>query len=680
MLANDCFSSESPPHLPLVPDPLAPASDAIAIRLIGPTRITWGERELALPASRKTRAILAYLLLADRPVSRQQLCELFFDVPDDPRAALRWSLSKLRPVLAADGTDRVVTLRDQVAIDRTGLWVDAWQLRDLAAGDLVACTESSLAGLLDWSSEPLLADGDLPNRPDFAAWLVAERHNAQRALARLLTELADRRAGDPARQLDPLQRLTALDPLDSEAYQRLIATLVQLGRRSDAEALAGQAERALAQNGIEPGDALRQPLRRPAAAPTLPPAAAPAPATMPAEREADLPVVAVMPVVDLSMEALPAYVTDGFFEGLVHALSRFKSIVTIAGASTSRLRGVLDDPIEMARQLGADILIGGSLIATRDGVLRFRWRAIEGPTARIIAAGDLAGRTDDTWDLQETAARLVAVEVEPRAQSEARRAREVRPTASARAYDHYLRGLHAGFSLDGRDYAQALAEFEQAIALDPHFHPALAMAPWAASYGNRITSKADVERFAQMSRTALRHGRDDARTLATAGAALYYMAKDFAGAWQAIRRAIELNPNEYTAWSSGGWMHAMNGEADEAHRMFDRSQRLNPLANNSNGLTSGRALADFMAGRIESAEAHVRAALENHEGHPSALMTGIATAAILGLDKDLAQRRAAFLAIYPEGLANVSIRNLPCEKVECRDRYFNAVRAGGVPG
>jgi hypothetical protein len=62
VLANDCFSSESLPHLPLVPDPLAPASDAIAIRLIGPTRITWGERELALPASRKTRAILAYLL------------------------------------------------------------------------------------------------------------------------------------------------------------------------------------------------------------------------------------------------------------------------------------------------------------------------------------------------------------------------------------------------------------------------------------------------------------------------------------------------------------------------------------------------------------------------------------------------------------------------------------------
>lgn len=655
--------------------PLAPDPSTLAIRLIGSTHASLGGEELALPASRKTRAILAYLLLADRPVSRQQLCELFFDVPDDPRAALRWSLSKLRGVLEAEGVERVRTQRDQVSIDTAGLWVDALALRSLPH-DLGSLDATALAAVLGWSPEPLLADADLPNRPDYAAWLVAERHRAQAVLAAVLTELADRNAGDPSAQIEPLQRLIALDPLDAGAYERLIAVLVELGRRGDAEVLAGQAERALMQNGIDPGAALRQPLRRQGEVrQSTPVAAAPAP-----ERATDAPVVAVLPVVDLSMEPLPGHVTDGFFEGLVHALSRFQSIVTIAGASTTRMRGVLDDPIELASRLGADILIGGTLIAARDGALRFRWRAIDGRTARIVTSGELAGQTDDTWDLQEAAARVVAVEVEPRAQTEARRARQARPTASGRAYDHYLRGLYAGFSLDGRDYPAALEEFERAIELDPQFHPALAMAPWAASYGNRIRSKADVERFAQMSRAALRYGQHDARTLATAGAALYYMAKDFAGAWQAIRRATELNPNEYTAWSSGGWMHAMNGEVDLAHHMFDQSQRLNPLANNSNGITSGRALADFMAGRIDSAEARVRDALNNHEGHPSALMTGIATAAILGLEAELAERRADFLAIYPEGLANVSIRNLPCEREECRDRYFNAVRAGGVPG
>ena len=656
--------------------PLAPDPSTLAIRLIGSTHASLGGEELALPASRKTRAILAYLLLADRPVSRQQLCELFFDVPDDPRAALRWSLSKLRGVLEADGVERVRTQRDQVSIDTAGLWVDALALRSLPH-DLGSLDAAALAAVLGWSPEPLLADADLPNRPDYAAWLVVERHRAQALLAAVLTELADRNDGDPSAQIEPLQRLIALDPLAVSAYERLIAVLVELGRRGDAEALAGQAERALLQNGMDPGAALRQSLRR--RGEVQPGLGEPAAASR-ATRASDIPVVAVLPMVDLSSEPLPTYVIDGFFEGLVHALSRFQSLETIAGASTSRMRGMLDDPIEVAHRLGADILVGGSLIANRDGVLRFRWRVIDGKTARIITSGDLAGAVDDTWDLQEAAARVVAVEVEPRAQAEALRARAARPTTSPRAYDHYLRGLHAGFSVDRRDYPAALIEFERAIELDPQFHPALAMAPWAASFGNRIRSKADLDHYAQLARAALRYGQQDARTQASAGTALYYMAKDFEGAWQAIRRALELNPNEYAAWSSCGWMYAMNGEVEAAHRNFDRSEHLNPLAHNANGSTSGRAIAEFLAGNIEQAESYVRKALLSHEGHPSALMTGVGTAALLGLEQELAERKARFLKIYPDGLANVSVRSLPFERQECRERYFAAARQGGLPG
>lgn len=652
---------------------LAPDPSNLAIRLIGSTHASLGGEELALPASRKTRAILAYLLLADRPVSRQQLCELFFDVPDDPRAALRWSLSKLRGVLEADGAERVRTLRDQVSIDTTGLWVDALALRNLP-GDLGGFDQAALAAVLDWSAEPLLADADLPNRPDYAAWLVAERHRAQQALAAVLTELAERSDGDPSAQIEPLQRLIALDPLAAGAYERLIAVLVELGRRGDAEVLAGQAERALVQNGMDPGAALRQPLRRRVDAPTVQEAE---PSS--AGRSNDAPVVAVLPVVDLSMEQLPGHVSDGFFEGLVHALSRFQSLVTIAGASTSRMRGVIDDPLEIARRLGADILIGGSLIATRDGALRFRWRAIDGQTARIMTSGELEGHSDDIWDLQENAAQVVAVEVEPRAQAEALRVRAACPTASASAYDHYLRGIVAAFRADPRDFRVALGHLERAIELDPGFHPALALAPWAASYANRIRTPAERDHYAAMSRAALRHGSDDARTLATAGGALCYMARDHAAAWQAVNRAIAINPNEHTAWSTGGWMHAMNGNAAEAHRMFDRSARLNPLASNAVGLTAGRAIAELLAGNVEQAEAFVVAALDGPDSHPSALMTSVATAALLDLAQ-LEQRRAALLRLYPEGIDSQSIRHLPFERLECQDRYFAALRQGGVPG
>jgi DNA-binding SARP family transcriptional activator len=43
--------------------------------------------------------LLGYLVASRAPQSRQGLCDLLWDGPDDPRAALRWSLTKLRPLV-----------------------------------------------------------------------------------------------------------------------------------------------------------------------------------------------------------------------------------------------------------------------------------------------------------------------------------------------------------------------------------------------------------------------------------------------------------------------------------------------------------------------------------------------------------------------------------------------------
>lgn len=655
------------------------------IGLLGPVRISRSGAALSIPTSRKTRAIMGYLILSERPVSRQRLCELFFDIPDDPRAALRWSLAKLRPLLDDPGHIRLRSERDTLAVNLSDAWVDALTLADLASGDMAGRSDAELEAVLGGSSGALMEDCDLPKRPEYTAWLTRHRHELLEAEARLLRELVRRRGDNPAARIAPLQRLIAANPLDELAYAELVAALTTLGRRGDAEALAGQAERALAREGLKPGPALRAGLQQRSGGLTPPVAGAVTVPQInsrpsPAPRSEGAPVVAVLPFADISMEPLPGHILDGFFEGLVHALSRFRSLVIIAGASTTAMRGKLEDPVLTAQQLGADILVGGSLMRASDGRLRLRWRAIDSIAGQILAFGDIEGRLDDVWDLQESAAINVAVEVEPRAQAEAYRARIDRPTTSAVAYDLYLQGLFTGFSLDGRDYAKALDHFEEAIRLDPAFHPALAMAPWAAAYANKIAGPKDIMRLAEMSRAALRFGINDARTQATAGTALFYMAHDYASATSAIERAIEINPNEYTAWICGGWMHAMKGEADLAHAMFDRSEKLNPLAYGANGLMSGRAMAEFMADRLEDAERHIRLALSTDDGHPSALMTGVATAAALGSSSDLEQRRSAFLAIYPDGLANFAIQALPFEDPSCRARYFDAVRAGGVPG
>ena len=69
---------------------------ALTLNFLGGLEVIRDGRLMPLPPSRKTRALLVYLALHSRPFGREQLCELFWELPDDPRGALRWSLSKLR--------------------------------------------------------------------------------------------------------------------------------------------------------------------------------------------------------------------------------------------------------------------------------------------------------------------------------------------------------------------------------------------------------------------------------------------------------------------------------------------------------------------------------------------------------------------------------------------------------
>ena len=70
----------------------------LEVRVLGELEVIRDGAPVTLPPSRKTRALLAYLALTRAKHRREELCEMFWDVPDDPRGALRWSLSKIRPL------------------------------------------------------------------------------------------------------------------------------------------------------------------------------------------------------------------------------------------------------------------------------------------------------------------------------------------------------------------------------------------------------------------------------------------------------------------------------------------------------------------------------------------------------------------------------------------------------
>ena len=131
----------------------------LSFSVIGGLSVHRDGREIELPTSRKTRALLAYLVLTGRPHRRDRLCELFWDRTDDPKGALRWALSKLRPIVNDEDNERILADRERISFALAGAELDATAFRDPSA-QAKAASQLAAAG-----PEPLsLLDGlDLPD-------------------------------------------------------------------------------------------------------------------------------------------------------------------------------------------------------------------------------------------------------------------------------------------------------------------------------------------------------------------------------------------------------------------------------------------------------------------------------------------------------------------------------------
>src|SRR5262245_36066341 len=103
------------------------------IRLLGELEITRGGRPLSLPASKRTRALLGYLVACNAPQSREHLCDLLWENSGDPRAQRRWSLTKLRPVVNGPSQPRLEADRERVRFTRRAAIIDVAQITEILA-------------------------------------------------------------------------------------------------------------------------------------------------------------------------------------------------------------------------------------------------------------------------------------------------------------------------------------------------------------------------------------------------------------------------------------------------------------------------------------------------------------------------------------------------------------------
>lgn len=210
------------------------ASTLLHIVLFGPPQLSWDDQSVALPR-RQLRALLYRLAATLQPVSRDQLCFLFW--PDSPEATARRNLTvllnQLRNLLPAP--DLLVSQRDGVALDPARVQVDAVTLAEALAPQRQSDLDA-LAAAVDLYRGQFLDGFSLGSSAEFDDWAERERQTWERryldALALLIDGYAERGAYPEA--IEAAQRALAVDALAEEMHRRLMVLYAEQGDRTAA--------------------------------------------------------------------------------------------------------------------------------------------------------------------------------------------------------------------------------------------------------------------------------------------------------------------------------------------------------------------------------------------------------------------------------------------------------------
>jgi pimeloyl-ACP methyl ester carboxylesterase/DNA-binding SARP family transcriptional activator len=213
---------------------------------------------MQLPPSKKTRALLAYLAVTARPHSRDRLCAMLWPIPDDPRAALRWSLTRLRPLVDEPDCQRINADRDHVGLDLDGVTVDILSLRSIARNGKDSISTDALLQAAEALESDFLAGLDLPDCQEFQNWCTWEREETRRLRVWLLTALVTRLTDVPEEALRHARVLSLLEPASEAVQATLVRLLRAAGRAREAEQQFQRAQRRLEEFNVMSTGALRQ--------------------------------------------------------------------------------------------------------------------------------------------------------------------------------------------------------------------------------------------------------------------------------------------------------------------------------------------------------------------------------------------------------------------------------------
>lgn len=284
------------------------------------------------------------------------------------------------------------------------------------------------------------------------------------------------------------------------------------------------------------------------------------------------PLIAVLPLQNLSSDAEQNYFAEGISEDLTTELFKFNNIQVIARHTAFQYNSVSFDASQLRDELGIDYFIEGSIRKTGNKI-RINIQLIDTLKNNHV----WAEKYDDIYeniyeiidDIIEQVVSIVSNEI---MRIETNRSLG-RSSTNLRAYDHFLRGLYFHKSIQNSD--AAIHEFNQAVALDPNFARARAwlICSRFSTLAN-VTDETNKKDLADV-KTALEIDQSDSDIHRILGA-IYSDMKEFSLAEHHYNEALRISPNDTNIIIKSATFFALMDEDKRAKKLTERAFLLNP--------------------------------------------------------------------------------------------------------
>jgi TolB-like protein/Flp pilus assembly protein TadD len=315
--------------------------------------------------------------------------------------------------------------------------------------------------------------------------------------------------------------------------------------------------------------------------------------------------LAVLPLSNLSGDSTQEYLADEMTEELCGRLARIHDLRVISRTSVMRFKGTKLSVPEIARTLGVDALVEGSVI--RQGSrIRVHAQLIHGSTDEHLWSDEYDGELGDVLALESDIAQAITRKVAVTLTGKERQRLVATHHVSPEVYESFLKAQDQANNINsGDDLEKAITDFKDTISKDPNFAPAYV--GLASIYQLQTTSLASVPpqevrpKLISAAKKAVELDPDLVQPHTLLGE-VYQRQWEWSDAEAEYKRALELSPNDAKAQEQFAIWLLCQGRTDEALMWIQRAREIDPLGHS--GVSNGFIL--FHARRYDEAVRELR--------------------------------------------------------------------------